>query len=239
MATATVTLVVTRPAFRIPVLARLPGQVACAAGFALMAGGLAGYATAQSLAGVLAPTVIWSAGNLLLSGRAFAVVTALAPPGATARYLAVYGLSWGIATVAAPVLATQVIGSLGPGALWSGCAVLCAVMSCGQPALMRAITPRPPVPTGPAPAAEPRLLTGPVTDERELPAGPSPASPGYWQARRASSASPAWRIASTGAGLPVISSTCAAAWCSSIAKPLTTTDPAAVAATASGVGHGW
>lgn len=142
MATATLTLVVIRPALRIPMLARLSGPVACGAGFAFMAAGLAGYATAHSLAGLLAPTAIWSAGNLLLSGRAFAVVTALAPPGATARYLAVYGLNWGIATVMAPVLATEVIGSLGPAALWSGCAVLCAAMSCGQPALMIALTRR-------------------------------------------------------------------------------------------------
>ncbi len=142
MATATLTLVVIRPALRTPMLARLSGPVACGAGFAFMAAGLAGYASAHSLAGLLAPTAIWSAGNLLLSGRAFAVVTALAPPGATARYLAVYGLSWGIATVVAPVLATQVIASLGPAALWSGCAVLCAAMSCGQPALMIALTRR-------------------------------------------------------------------------------------------------
>jgi Major Facilitator Superfamily len=141
-ATATLTLVLIRPALRIPVVARLSGPVACGAGFAFMAVGLAGYATAHSLAGLLAPTAIWSAGNLLLSGRAFAVVTALAPPGATARYLAVYGLSWGIATVVAPVLATEVIGSLGPAALWYGCAVLCAAMSCGQPALMSALTRR-------------------------------------------------------------------------------------------------
>jgi Major Facilitator Superfamily len=142
MATATLTLVVIRPALRMPMLARLSGPVTCGSGFALMAAGLAGYATAHSLAGLLAPTAIWSAGNLLLSGRAFAVVAALAPPGGTARYLAVYGLSWGIATVVAPVLATEVIGSLGPAALWSGCAVLCATMSLGQPALMRAVARR-------------------------------------------------------------------------------------------------
>jgi dipeptide/tripeptide permease len=140
MATATLMLVVTRPMLRIRLVARLSGQLACGTGFALMAAGLAGYASAHSLAGLLAPTAIWSVGNLLLSGRAFAIVTALAPPGGAARYLAVYGLSWGVATVAAPVLATQVIGSLGPAALWSGCAVLCAAMSCGQPALMHAIT---------------------------------------------------------------------------------------------------
>jgi MFS family permease len=151
MATATLTLVVTRPALRIPLVARLSGQLACGIGFALMAAGMAGYATAHSLGGLLAPTAIWSVGNLLLSGRAFAVVTALAPPGATARYLAVYGLSWGIATVAAPVLATQVIGSLGTAALWSGCAVLCATMSWGQPALMRAVTRRSQIPAASAP----------------------------------------------------------------------------------------
>jgi MFS family permease len=139
MATATLTLIVTRPVLRIPLVAGLSGQAACGTGFALMAAGLAGYAIAHSLAGLLVPTAIWSVGNLLLTGRSFAVVTALAPPGAAARYLAVYGLSWGIATVAAPLLATQVIGSLGPAALWSGCAVLCAAMSCGQPALMRAV----------------------------------------------------------------------------------------------------
>jgi dipeptide/tripeptide permease len=150
MATATLTLVVSRPALRIPMLARLSGPVACGTGFALMAAGLAGYATAHSLVGLLGPTMVWSAGNLLLSGRSFAVVTALAPPGATARYLAVYGLSWGIATVVAPVLATQVIGSLGPAVLWSGCALLCATMSWGQPALMRAVMHRSQVPAASA-----------------------------------------------------------------------------------------
>ncbi len=146
MATATLTLVVIRPVLRVQLLARLSARAACGTGFALMAAGLAGYATAHSLAALLAPTAIWSVGNLLLSGHAFTIVTALAPPGATARYLAFYGLSWGIATVAAPVLATRVIGSLGPAALWSGCAVLCAMMSCCQPALMRVVMRRSHVP---------------------------------------------------------------------------------------------
>ena len=42
----------------------------------------------------------------------------------------------------------------------------------------------------------------------------------------------------TGPGRPVISSTCATAWCSSISSPLTTRAPAAAAAAANGVGHG-
>jgi len=67
------------------------------------------------------------------------VVSGLAPAGATARYLAVYGLSWGVATVAAPVLATQVIGSFGPAALWASSSALCLLMACLQPWLLRAL----------------------------------------------------------------------------------------------------
>ena len=89
-------------------------------------------------------------------GRAFAVVTSLAPAGATARYLAVYGLSWGVATVAAPVLATQVTSRLGPAALWLGSGALCLVMAGVQPWLLRRLgrRPRPAVATSLMAAAE-------------------------------------------------------------------------------------
>lgn len=143
LAVATVTLVLVRPLLRTTALARLSGPAAAGAGFCLMAAGMAGYAAARSLPVMLAPTVAWSIGNLLLTGRAFAVVTSLAPDGGTARYLAVYGLSWGVATVAAPVLATQVIGSLGPAALWLGSAALSAAMAAVQPWLLHRLARRP------------------------------------------------------------------------------------------------
>ena len=136
MAVATATLVLVRPLLRTAAAARLPGPAAAGAGFCLMAAGMAGYAAGRSLPAMLAPTAAWSIGNLLLTGRAFAVVTSLAPDGGTARYLAVYGLSWGVATVAAPVLATQVISSLGPADLWLGCAALSAAMAVVQPWLL-------------------------------------------------------------------------------------------------------
>jgi len=53
-----------------------------------------------------------------------------------------YGLSWGVATVAAPVLATQVIGSFRPGALWAAGAALCLVAAAVQPCLLRAVSGR-------------------------------------------------------------------------------------------------
>jgi MFS family permease len=137
MTVSTLALVAARPVMRIRRLAGLPATAAFAAGYLLMAAGLAGYAVAHTLPAMLAPTVAWSLGNLLLMGRAFAVVTELAPPGASARYLAVYGLSWGFATVAAPLLGTWLIGAFGPGTLWTAMAVLCLAMACAQPALLR------------------------------------------------------------------------------------------------------
>jgi MFS family permease len=144
MAAGTLTLVLGRPLLQARPLASLSYPAAAAAGFILLGTGMAGYAVAHSLAALFAPTVAWAIGSLLLTGRSFALVTALAPPGATAPYLAVYGLSWGIATVAAPVLATRVIGSLGPAALWTACSALCLAMAAVQPWLLRAITGRAP-----------------------------------------------------------------------------------------------
>ncbi|HET9171249.1 MAG TPA: MFS transporter [Actinospica sp.] len=133
MAVATVVLVVSRPLLRTGRLADLPTGPAFAAGYLLMALGLAGYAVAHTLPALLAPTVAWSLGNQLLMGRALAAVSGLAPPGATARYLAVYGLSWGFATVAAPVVGTWLIGSFGSGTLWSVMAAACLAMSVAAP----------------------------------------------------------------------------------------------------------
>src|SRR5690606_41730175 len=81
--------------------------------------------------------------------------------------------------------------------------------------------------------------TGPGA-ARDLFAGPGPAPrPGAQADRRASSASPAARIASTGTSVrPVISSTCRTVWWSSMAKPPTTVRPASCTARASGVGQG-
>lgn len=139
MAISTLALVLARPLLRTGPLASLSNPAAFATGFTLMGLGLAGYAVAQSLPALAAPTVAWSIGSTLLMCRAFAVVTELAPADATARYLAVYGISWGVATVAAPVLGTQLIGSFGPGTLWGAMSALCLVMATVQPVLVRSL----------------------------------------------------------------------------------------------------
>lgn len=93
----------------------------------------------------------------ILMGRAFAVVTELAPPGATTRYLAVYGLSWGFATVAAPLVGTWLIGAFGPGTLRAAMSAVCLAMAAAQPALLRRLT-TPHPPTAPSATPHPPIL---------------------------------------------------------------------------------
>ena len=66
----------------------------------------------------LLPVVVWSLGSLLLLGEPFAVVAGLAGSRDRGRYLAAYGVSWGVATTAAPLLATGLLAAAGPAALW-------------------------------------------------------------------------------------------------------------------------
>jgi MFS family permease len=146
MAVSTLTLVLARPALRTRPLAALSPGAAFGAGYALMAAGLAGYALAHTLPALLAPTALFSLGCLLQMGRAFAVVSALAPAGASARYLAVYGLSWGFATVLAPLPGTWLIGAFGPGPLWTAMAGLCLAMAISVLVAGPRLTPRPAVP---------------------------------------------------------------------------------------------
>ncbi|WP_327350380.1 MFS transporter [Streptomyces sp. NBC_01304] len=108
-----------QPLLRFRRLATLSTPAAFAAGYALLGLGMAGYALAHNLVAYLAATVVWSVGDLLLVGRVYAVVAGLAPPGGKGRYLAVYGTSWGVAGIAAPVIGTQLIEHAGPAGLWS------------------------------------------------------------------------------------------------------------------------
>ncbi|MEU1628087.1 MFS transporter [Streptomyces sp. NPDC020096] len=127
-----VTIVAAQPVLRLERLCALSTSAALALGYLLLAVGLVGYATAHTLPTSMAATVVWSLGDLLMMGRAYALVADLAPPGSTGRYLAVYGISWGIAGIAAPILGTQILEHAGATALWAGMAALCLVLAVGQ-----------------------------------------------------------------------------------------------------------
>ncbi len=142
------TIIAGQPLLRLRPVAALPPAAGLAAGAAFMAAGLAGYALAPTLAGnPLAPalpalavaTVVWSVGDLLIMGRAYAIVAGLAPPDARGRYLAVFGTSWGFATVAAPLAGTQLLERLGAQGLWACLAGACLVLAAASMSVGRLI----------------------------------------------------------------------------------------------------
>ncbi|MFF0747186.1 MFS transporter [Streptomyces sp. NPDC004111] len=127
--TAAVTALAAQPLLRLRRVAELSAPAMLAAGCLLLAVGLAGYAVAFDLPTYTLATVVCGLGDLLIMGRVLAVVADLSPAGATGRYLAVYGLSWGIATAAAPVLGTQLLEHAGVRALWAGMAGVCLALA--------------------------------------------------------------------------------------------------------------
>ncbi|MEU4062780.1 MFS transporter [Streptomyces wedmorensis] len=141
-----VTVVAAQPALRLRRLAELSDSAAIALGHVLLAAGLAGYAAASTMTAFLAATVLWSLGDVLVLGRVLTVVADLAPPGGADRYLAAYGISWGVATVAAPVTCTQLLQHVGVGALWAGTAGLCLVLAAAQLRVVEPLLRAPAVP---------------------------------------------------------------------------------------------
>jgi MFS family permease len=86
------------------------------------------------------PVVVWSLGDVILLGEPFAVVAELAPVPDRGRYLAAYGVSWGVATTVGPLVTTGLVAVGGPSLLWLTCAALCVLLAAGQSPLRTAVT---------------------------------------------------------------------------------------------------
>lgn len=104
-------------------------------GYVVLAVGLVLNGVAATSWEFVAATVVWSLGDLLLLGHAYGIVADLAVDGSRGRYLAAYGLSWGFAGVAAPLVGTQLFERLGPPGTWVATAVLALVLACAQPVM--------------------------------------------------------------------------------------------------------
>ncbi len=100
-----------------------------------------GYAT--TLIGFAVASIIWSVGELVLVGRAYTVVTAISPAGGRGTYLAIYGTSWGVAGIAAPLTGTQLLTHGGPPLLWTLAASLCLLLAATPRLLRTHLAPRP------------------------------------------------------------------------------------------------
>jgi MFS family permease len=101
-------------------------------GFGVMALGLAGYALATAPATLLAATVVTAIGDLVLIGQLLTLGSRLAPAQLRARYLAVFGTSWGFASVIAPLVGTGLLTTVGPAATWAVLAAGCLVLAAGS-----------------------------------------------------------------------------------------------------------
>ncbi|UBU08736.1 MFS transporter [Nonomuraea gerenzanensis] len=139
-AVAAVVMVLCQPLLRWT--AALSHHAAMTWGYLLLATGLAGYAASGGLPGHLAATLVWSAGDVLMFGRSYALVVDLAPPDARGRYLSVFGTCWGFATVLAPLSGTQLLDRAGPEGLWGGLAAACLLLAVAQHTVIRPLLDR-------------------------------------------------------------------------------------------------
>lgn len=139
LAISAVTLVIGQPLLR--TLRKTDDFRVMGIGYLLLAVGLLANGFATTLPLFLAAAVVWSVGDLLLLGRAYTIVAAIAPEEARGRYLAAYGISWGIAGAIAPVAGSQLFAHLGPAGLWTTCAITSVVLAAFQPLLRRRLSP--------------------------------------------------------------------------------------------------
>ena len=136
-------------------VARLDDFAAMTVGYLLLGGGLVAVGLAHHLVPLAAATVLWSLGDLVLLGRATAVVAGLAPAGARGGYLATYGLGWGVAAVVGPLVGTRLLATGGPVVLWSVLGLVCLGLALVQPLVRREVSARTPPASADRPA--PRL----------------------------------------------------------------------------------
>lgn len=128
--------------------ARVPGDAfdRMRVGYLLLGAGLAlaALVAAWQPSGwaYLLPVVVWSAGDVILLGEPFAVVAGLCAAPDRGRYLAAYGISWGVALTLAPLLATTLLDHGGSTTLWLACAAVARVLGLTQSRVRRRVTGR-------------------------------------------------------------------------------------------------
>ena len=138
LAVSAVTLIVAQRLLR---LQQLDDFRAMTVGYVLLGAGLIVTAIAHSLTIFVLAAVLWSLGDLFLLTRYLTQASGLAPEHARGRYLAVFGLSWGIATTIAPLTVTQLLDAAGPKGLWLTSAAVAAALALVQPWLRKRLTP--------------------------------------------------------------------------------------------------
>jgi MFS family permease len=94
-------------------------------GTALTGLGLGATAFAGSALAYALTSLVWTLGEVGFSTASPTIVAELAPADRRGAYQGTYQLSWGVASLIAPVVGTLVLARLGSAALWAGCLVVC------------------------------------------------------------------------------------------------------------------
>lgn len=137
-AVSAITIVVGQPLVMRGPISRLSHFSALTVGFVVLGAGFVLTGLTVTLPGLIGATVVWSIGDLLLLGRAYALVAAVAPASARGRYMSVYGVSWGIAAMVGPILGTQLISHLHVAGTWWVLGLLTLPLAAAQPLLATA-----------------------------------------------------------------------------------------------------
>ncbi|GAB3949462.1 MFS transporter [Kribbella albertanoniae] len=131
LAVSAVTMILAQRLLRV----QLDDFQAMRVGYVLLAAGLVVCAFATSLPVFLLATAFWSVGETFLLTRYLTQAAGLAPDDGRARYLAVFGLCWGVATTAAPLIVTHLLETVGPAGLWLVNAAAAIALAAAQPLL--------------------------------------------------------------------------------------------------------
>ena len=113
----------------IPWLQRHRRTSVLAAGTLLFGLGYGLYGLSTGWAALLAATLVWSAGEIILLPLASAHAAAMAPEALRGRYMGAYMTAFGASFILAPLLGGPVLERWGAGALWGGCLALGALLS--------------------------------------------------------------------------------------------------------------
>jgi MFS family permease len=89
----------------------------------------------SSLAGFLLTVVVWTVGEIGTSGHLPAIVSDLAPATARGRYMGLFGFSFGLAGLLAPLLGPPLYQALGGAWVWATCLALLSLSALGNLAI--------------------------------------------------------------------------------------------------------
>ena len=101
--------------------------------FYMVGFGLFGFVNAYWL--FVLNIVIVTIGEMIIMPTSQALATNFAPADMRGRYMAVFGLTWGIPSIFGPGLAGVILDNMNPNLLWYVAGILCAVAACAYSAL--------------------------------------------------------------------------------------------------------